>query len=247
MVCLIERGRQSSRDAGVGADGDSSGPELESLEHIASARGARRVAAIRPGGAVRGAVAAKPPDRASAPSRARAVPPGPYGPVRWLQAGPEEAAALPQAHTKGRHRARPRTAMSSHQEPTAGSCRRASGTRHKPRRWRTPGSATPPAPQRPRSWPAASTKPRATAPRLERMKGDVPTACRRFWRPDGPAISPNCGGMPGSVNHFGPNRVKPTTGRLVDALVGVGAEEVTLRLQQVGRQAFAAVAVVVGQ
>ncbi len=34
---------------------------------------------------------------------------------------------------------------------------------------------------------------------------------------------------------------------LIDALVGVGAEVIALRLEQVGRQAFAAVAVVEGQ
>src|SRR5579884_4517139 len=37
--------------------------------------------------------------------------------------------------------------------------------------------------------------------------------------------------------------MKKLAARLVDALIGVGAEEVTLGLQQVGRQAFRAVSV----
>lgn len=51
----------------------------------------------------------------------------------------------------------------------------------------------------------------------------------------------------GSVDHLGPLGMEPLPGRLVDAFVGVGPEEVALRLQQVGRQARTAQAVVVGQ
>ena len=46
---------------------------------------------------------------------------------------------------------------------------------------------------------------------------------------------------------FGPVDVEEISARLVGAFVGVGAEVIALALQQVGRQACRAVAVVVGQ
>ena len=56
-----------------------------------------------------------------------------------------------------------------------------------------------------------------------------------------------CEAVRRSLDHFRPFRVEELAFGLVDALVGVGAEEVALRLQQIRGQALGAVAVVVGQ
>ena len=48
-------------------------------------------------------------------------------------------------------------------------------------------------------------------------------------------------------NHLGPLRVEELAFRLVQALVGVGTEEVALGLEEVGGEAFGAVAVVVAE
>ncbi len=48
-------------------------------------------------------------------------------------------------------------------------------------------------------------------------------------------------------NHFGPVGVEELAFGLVDALVGVGTEEVALGLEQVGGEALGAVAVVVAE
>ena len=48
-------------------------------------------------------------------------------------------------------------------------------------------------------------------------------------------------------NHLGPVGVEVFTGWLVDALVGVGTEEVTLGLEQIGWQACCAIGIVVSE
>src|SRR5688572_17815876 len=85
-----------------------------------------------------------------------------------------------------------------------------------------------------------------TPPGSRRRRGDAavrPTIAETCWASDPP--SRVVGGAGGGAAAPGPVRVEELAARLVEALVGVRAEVVALRLQQVRREPAAAVPVVV--